>query len=194
MSINGNLNLACRVQLESLEVGRAVLEPLPQLEILKDLVVDMDPFWEKYERVRPWIDGQLDREGTSRMSERERERIDQYVNCILCGLCYAACPMLSSNDRFAGPAALAKLYRFVEDSREPPDARTLEAEDTEEGMWGCRTVGRCMDVCPKDVRPTDGIRGIRRRRLVRRLKGLFHKLPSPASGRGAGGEGSSHET
>jgi len=56
-------------------------------------------------------------------------------------------------------------------------------------MWGCRTVGRCRDVCPKDVRPTDGIRGIRRRRLVQRLKGLFHRLPSPASGRGAGGEG-----
>jgi succinate dehydrogenase / fumarate reductase iron-sulfur subunit len=128
------------------------------------------------------------------MSERERQRIDQYVNCILCGLCYAACPMLSHNDRFAGPAALAKLSRFVEDSRESPGARTLEPEDTEDGMWGCRTVGRCTDVCPKDVRPTDGIRGIRRRRLVGRLKGLVRKLPSPASGSGAGGEGSSHET
>jgi succinate dehydrogenase/fumarate reductase iron-sulfur protein len=180
MSINGNLNLACRVQLESLEAGRAVLEPLPHLEIVKDLVVDMEPFWEKYERVRPWLQGRLDGAGKSRMSERERERIDQYVNCILCGLCYAACPMLSSNDRFAGPAALAKLYRFVEDSRESLDARTLKPEDTEDGMWGCRTMGRCMDVCLKDVRPTDGIRGVRRRRLAQRLKGMLGGEPHEA--------------
>jgi succinate dehydrogenase / fumarate reductase iron-sulfur subunit len=180
MSINGNLDLACRVQLESLEAGRAVLEPLPHLEIIKDLVVDMEPFWEKYERIRPWLQEQVLGAGKSRMSERERGRIDQYVNCILCGLCYAACPMLSGNDRFAGPAALAKLYRFVEDSRESADARTLKPEDTEDGMWGCRTVGRCTDVCPKDVRPTDGIRGIRRRRLAQRFKGMLGRGPHEA--------------
>jgi len=177
MSINGNLNLACRVQLESLEGGRAILEPLPHLEGLKDLVVEMTPFWEKYERVRPWLQQELDGPGKTRMSERERQRIDQYVNCILCGLCYAACPMLTNNKRFAGPAALAKLYRFVQDSRESPDARPLDAEDSEEGIWGCRTVGRCIEVCPKDVRPTDGIAGVRRRCLSQKFKGLFRRTP-----------------
>lgn len=173
MSINGKLSLACRVQLEDLPTGLAVIEPLPHLEIVKDLVVDMTPFWEKYERIRPWLHERIDETRQSRMSEAESKRIDQYVNCILCGLCYAACPVLSTDNRFTGPAALAKLYRFLSDSREDPAARTLEDENSRQGMWGCRTVTRCIDACPKNVRPTDGIAGVRRRMLSQRLKGLL---------------------
>lgn len=177
MSINGNLCLACRVQVADLADERVVLEPLPHLEILKDLVVDMAPFWEKYERVRPWLHARIDRPGSGRMSEAEREKIDQYVHCILCGLCYAACPAISGNDDFTGPAALAKLYRFLADSREEPTARTLAAEDRREGMWGCRTIGRCVDVCPKEVRPRDGIAGLRRKLLAEKFKGLLRRQP-----------------
>jgi len=178
MSINGKLNLACRVQLENLHTRRVVLEPLPRFEIVKDLVVDMDPFWERYERVRPWLHAQIPRPEESRMSETEREKIDQYVNCILCGLCYAACPVASSNERFTGPAALAKLYRFLADPREKRDGRTLEQENAQQGMWGCRTITRCIQVCPKNVRPTDGIEGVRRRLLVRKLKSCFGRKPN----------------
>ena len=172
MSINGKLDLACRVLLGNLDSTRVVIEPLPNFEIIRDLVVDMDPFWEKYERVRPWLQSTLSGEKESRMSEAEREKIDQYVNCILCGLCYAACPMLRSNGEFTGPAALAKLYRFLTDSRDDRDDGTLQREDAREGVWGCHTITRCIQACPKQVRPTDGIEGLRRKLVVGKLKSL----------------------
>ncbi len=170
MSINGQLNLACRVQLDRLPSRRVVIEPLPNLEIIRDLVVDMTPFWDKYERVRPWLHARQAQERDGRMSEEVVERFDQYVNCILCGLCYAACPVLQSNDEFTGPAALAKLNRFLLDPRDRRPADSLRAEDSHQGVWGCHTIGRCIDACPKNVRPTDGIRGVRRRLLSQTLK------------------------
>ena len=173
MSIAGRLHLACRVLLKNLPTRRVVLEPLPRFRVVKDLVVDMDPFWEKYERVQPWLHAELSGAKESRMSEAERERIDQYVNCILCGLCYAACPVVSSKESSTGPAALAKLHRFLADSREGRGAETLEREDGPEGVWACHTITRCIEVCPKDVRPTDGIAALRRRLLVHRFRRLF---------------------
>ncbi len=177
MSINGRLNLACRVQLHLLALRRVVLEPLPGLEIVKDLVVDMDPFWEKYQRIQPWLHAEIAAAEGSRMSEPQRQRIDQFVNCILCGLCYAACPVTKSNERFTGPAALAKLYRFLADSRESRDGTTLEQENSPSGMWGCHTIMKCGEVCPKEVRPTDGIRGVRRKLLSHKLKQLLPRSP-----------------
>ena len=170
MSINGRLNLACRVQLHQLVDRRVVLEPLPGLDVVKDLVVDMDPFWEKYRQVQPWLHAEITAADANRMSEPQRQQIDQFVNCILCGLCHAACPVTKSDERFTGPAALAKLYRFLADSREKRDATTLEQENAQAGMWGCHTIMKCSEVCPKDVRPTDGIRGLRRKLLSQKFK------------------------
>jgi len=173
MSINGKPNLACRVQLKNLPTKRVVVEPLPNFQIIKDLVVDMDPFWEKYERVRPYLHAEITAEKESLVREKDRERIDQFVSCILCGLCYGACPVAAYNDDFAGPAALAKLYRFVADTREKRDADALERENSHDGMWGCHTITRCIDACPKNVRPTDGIEGVRRKLLVQKFKRMF---------------------
>ncbi|HID74554.1 MAG TPA: succinate dehydrogenase/fumarate reductase iron-sulfur subunit [Planctomycetaceae bacterium] len=175
MAINGRLALACRVQLDRLDTDRVVLEPMPNLEIIRDLVVDMDPFWEKYERVQPWLHAEMIPGQESRMSPKERDRIDQYVNCILCALCYAACPVIRSNEGFTGPAALAKLYRFLADPREQRDPGTLEQENRRQGVWGCHTITRCIQVCPKRVRPTDGIEGVRRKLVVHRFKKLVGK-------------------
>jgi succinate dehydrogenase / fumarate reductase iron-sulfur subunit len=180
MSIDGKPQLACRVQLEGLPSRRVILEPLPHFEVLRDLVVDMDPFWRKYERVRPWLHAEIDNARHRGMSEADRRRIDQYVNCILCGLCYAACPMLSSRQEFTGPAALAKLYRFLVDSRERRGPETLAGEDSPEGAWVCRNITRCIDVCPKQVRPTDAIAGLRRRLVAHRCKRLLSKNPDKA--------------
>ena len=178
MSINGRLNLACRVQLHLLPVRRVVLEPLPGLDIIKDLVVDMDPFWQKYERVQPWLHAEIAAAEESHMTEPQRQRIDQFVNCILCGLCYAACPVTKSDEQFTGPAALAKLYRFLADSRESRDGKTLEQENSHSGMWGCHTIMKCGEVCPKEVRPTDGIRGVRREFLSHQLKKVLRRPQS----------------
>jgi succinate dehydrogenase / fumarate reductase, iron-sulfur subunit len=173
MSVNGQLQLACRVQLQTLGDRRVVLEPLPRFEILRDLVVDLDPFWEKYQRVRPWLHAGLSAVKESHVTAQEQKRIDQYVNCILCGLCYAACPVTKRNPHFTGPAALAKLYRFQADAREERGPATLRQEDSSAGLWACHTVMACCDVCPRDVRPADGIRGLRRQLLAAKVKGVF---------------------
>ncbi len=177
MSINGKLNLACRVQLHALPTGRVVLEPLPGLEVVKDLVVEMGPFWDKYERIRPWLHAEISAVEENRMTEAQRERIDQYVHCILCGLCYSACPAIQFDPAFTGPAALAKLHRFLADSRDRRGGETFQPEDSEQGVWGCRTIMKCVDVCPKDVRPADGIRAVRRRLFVQRAKRLVQRKP-----------------
>ncbi len=173
MAVNGRLQLACRVQLHSLPSRRVVLEPLPGFEILKDLVVDMDEFWEKYRRVQPWLHAAFSGSAENRVTEREQQRIDSYVNCILCGLCYAACPVLRTNPRFTGPAALAKLYRFRADSRDDRDPATLQQEDSARGLWACHTIMACCQVCPREVRPADGIRGLRRQMFSQKVKQLL---------------------
>jgi succinate dehydrogenase / fumarate reductase iron-sulfur subunit len=175
--VNGRLTLACRTRLAELPAGRVVIEPLPGFEVIKDLVVDMDSFWEKYARVEPWLHAEHAAaeeagEGT-RMSERNRLRIEAAANCILCGLCYASCPAVALQEGFTGPAALAKLNRFLADSREQRGAETLDAENHHDGVWGCRTATRCIQVCPKEVRPFDGIAGVRRRLVMRRLSRLL---------------------
>ena len=173
MSINGRLDLACRVQLERLATKRVVIEPLPNFDIIRDLVVDMTPFWDKYERVRPWLHAAHAEAREHHVSVKQQDRMDQYVNCVLCGLCYGACPVVKRNTEFTGPAALAKLERFLDDVRDHRDAQLLEQENTHRGLWGCHTIRRCIEVCPKNVRPTDGIASARRRLLVHAFKKLL---------------------
>jgi succinate dehydrogenase / fumarate reductase, iron-sulfur subunit len=173
MSINGRLNLACRVQLQTLEGGRVVLEPLPCLDLIRDLVVNLEPFWKKYEKVRPWLHSAVAAVKENRMSEAQRERIDQYTHCILCAACYASCPGVRFNADFLGPAAAAKLDRFLVDSRDSRDGVEIAAQNSENGVWGCRNVMECVRVCPKDVRPADGVRGVRRKLVKEKTKGLL---------------------
>lgn len=172
MVINGKIDLACRTQAAAFESRIILLEPLPNLQIIKDLVVDMTPFWHMYEKVRPYLFRKNEERGKEiPQTEEERARIDQYVNCILCACCYGACPVLSRDPGYLGPAALAKLQRFALDSRDERPESFLDEIDNDQGVWGCDTVLRCIDACPKNVRPTDGIVGLRKSLLKRRLLG-----------------------
>ncbi len=176
MAINGRLDLACRVQLATLGTREVVLEPLPNLDVLRDLVVDMDPFWDAYERVRPWLHEKAEAEvRESRVSPKERGRIDQFVNCILCACCYAACPVAGREEGYLGPAALAKLARFIEDVRDGRPAEQLDDVDSGLAAWGCDMVFRCRDACPKDVRPADGVAAVRRRLVKGKLTRPFRR-------------------
>jgi len=168
--INGKLDLACRTQLFRLGTREVVLEPLPNMEILRDLVVDMDPFWRAYEAMEPWLQPEGAPPEKERIqSEAERQRVDQYVNCILCACCYGACPMVTRNPKYLGPAALAKQYRFLADSRDGRAGRVLRNMDQPDGAWGCRTIFRCQTACPKNVFPAHGIEGMRREIVKYRL-------------------------
>jgi len=174
MVINGKFDLACRTELKSLESSLVVIEPLPNLEIQKDLVVDMEPFWKALYRVEPYLySAEKMEEKGYRIEEREMERIFQFINCILCGCCYSACPVVSRDERYLGPASLAKLYRFVRDPRDKRPFLSWSKVNTEGGVWGCHTIFKCNEACPKNVRPADGIEGLRRRLVVEKIKRVF---------------------
>ena len=172
MVINGKIDLACRTQAAAFDTGTIILEPLPNMEIIKDLVVDMTPFWTMYEKIRPYlITGKEDTGKEIPQTEEERSRIDQFVNCILCASCYGSCPVVARNPGYLGPHALAKLERFALDSRDERPPAFLEEVNDENGVWGCDTILRCIDACPKDVRPTDAIVGLRKSLLRNRFRG-----------------------
>lgn len=174
MVINGKIDLACRTQIAPFEENTIVLEPLPNFEIIKDLIVDLTPFWNTYEKVKPYLIRKTpDPEKEIPQSEEARRRIDQNVNCILCASCYGACPVLARDPEYLGPAALAKLERFVLDSRDERTIGSLEEINSDKGVWGCDTILRCIDACPKDVRPTDSIVGLRKALLKYKAKKMF---------------------
>lgn len=176
MVINGKIDLACRTQVSKFEDRIILLEPLPNMEIIKDLVVDMTPFWSMYEKVKPFLirlTSPPDRE--LYQSEEERKKIDQFVNCILCASCYSACPVVSRDPEYLGPHAFAKLERFIRDSRDERPIHSLLEFDNVHGLWGCDTVLRCIEACPKDVRPTDSIVSLRKRLLKYRILGRERK-------------------
>jgi len=176
--INGRIALACRTQVSDLGSDEVVVEPLPNLEIQKDLIVDLKPFWEAYRRIEPFLQapGETPEKG-HRVEEKDLERVFQYITCILCACCYSACPVATRDGRYAGPAALAKLYRFSVDPRDGRPFSALERVDGPDGVWGCDTVFRCNDVCPKDVRPADGIEGLRRKIIAGKAKRIFGRKP-----------------
>jgi len=174
MVINGEFNLACRANLDAIRSSTVVIEPLPNLEIQKDLVVDLDPFWEALLKIEPFLySGDEVPEAGHRFEDKEIEKIFQYVNCILCGCCYSACPVASRNEDYLGPAALAKLYRFVRDPRDKRTFQDYARVNTEAGAWGCDTIFKCNEVCPKDVRPADGIEALRRKLVMEKIKSIF---------------------
>ncbi len=169
MVINGDLGLACRTHLRDLP-KEVFLEPLPNLPILKDLVVDMRGFWEKWARVKPYLMGCGDPPETERLqTPADLAQIEQYINCMLCACCYSTCPIQENNSEYMGPAALAALARFENDSRDRRDQEVRNQVAHGSGVWGCRMAFRCMDVCPRSVRPADGIASLRRRALKDRL-------------------------
>ena len=100
-------------------------------------------------------------------SPAERERIEQFINCIQCASCYSSCPVRQNNPQFIGPAALAALDRFADDSRDRRGDTVLKNVSDGNGLWGCRMAFECIDACPKNVRPADGIAKLRTKALGR---------------------------
>lgn len=169
MVINGTPALACRTHLRTLPQD-VTLEPLPNLPIEKDLVVDMTRFWESWARVKPYLirsDALPEKE--TAQTPAELDRIEQFINCMLCACCYSACPLAQRNPDYLGPAALAALARFESDSRDQRSSETLREPGQGNGIWGCHSIFKCIDVCPRQVRPADGIAALR----TRALKDLF---------------------
>jgi succinate dehydrogenase / fumarate reductase iron-sulfur subunit len=164
MMINGDVALACRTQVAGLGTEVVTVRPLPNLPVLRDLVVDLEPFLEKDLAVQPWLQPQgPDPERERLVPPEEWSEAEPYTNCILCASCYGACPVPERDPDYLGPAALAKHYRFLADPRDVADEQRLTLASGEHGVGACDTVWRCVRVCPKGVPPTRGIVATRER-------------------------------
>ncbi len=170
MKINGVNKLACQVLVQDYKKKFITIDPIPALPILKDLIVNMDSFFAKYEVVKPYLITKTAPPKKERyQSQADRELIDEAVNCILCGACSTSCPSLWSNDEYLGPAALLKAYRFAFDSRDEAPSERLDAVDTSDGVWRCRTIFNCVEVCPKEINITWHLSQLKKRCSMREL-------------------------
>jgi succinate dehydrogenase / fumarate reductase, iron-sulfur subunit len=165
MRINGHNALACKVLIQDLGTSEITLEPLLGLNPLKDLVVDMKPFFEHYREVLPYLvnDEPLPSDGKERLqSPQEQERFEDTTKCILCAACTTACPSFWSNQAYVGPAAIVNAHRFVFDSRDRAAAIRLEILNRQMGVWKCRTVFNCTEACPRGIQVTRAIAEVKR--------------------------------
>jgi len=165
MRINGRNYLACKVLVQDLNSNQITIEPILGLPVIKDLIVDMEPFFASYRKVLPYLinDDPLPADGKERLqSPEERERFDDTTKCILCAACTTACPPYWSNRQYVGPAAIVNAHRFIYDSRDRGAAQRLEILDDKDGVWRCRTVFNCTEACPRDIQVTRAIAEVKR--------------------------------
>lgn len=162
MNVNGFAKLACNLQVlpEFRKKGEMTIEPLGNHTALKDLVVDMSPFWDKMEKVTPYLTPDGQSEGRT-VSAEDEEKIDRSQRCIMCGCCNAECNTLEIDESFTAPAALAKAWRFVGDVREGGQRKRLLKLSEEHGMWDCVRCVHCTQYCPKEVSPLKAIELLR---------------------------------
>ncbi len=160
MRINGHNGLACKVLVQSLQTDQITVEPMLGLKVLKDLIVDMDPFFDNYKSVLPYLinDEPLPADGKERLqSIPERERFEETTRCILCAACTTSCPSFWSNGEYVGPAAIVNAHRFIFDSRDRGAAERLRVLNERTGVWACRTVFNCTEACPREIPITKAI-------------------------------------
>ncbi|WP_291999836.1 succinate dehydrogenase iron-sulfur subunit [Caldivirga sp.] len=159
MIINGTPRLACETKPFELGTDVITVEPLSNLKPIKDLVTDMDDFFEKHKAVDPWLIRKDEKEQFEQLDTYYPQTEEQLLNylefsyCIKCGACYAACPMVFLNKNYLGPQALAAAYRWSADNRDEGYVLRLKIVDSDNGVWSCHYSGTCSKVCPKGVDP-----------------------------------------
>ncbi len=177
MVVNGREALACRTQLAS--VGPVVaVEPLRNLPVLKDLVVDMDPFFAKYAAITPNFVARADLSEPAAIPAGSplRDRVDSHLDCISCGLCYSACSVVALDPSYLGPAALNRAYCLTGDVRDGARTARLDRVAGQHGIWRCHGLFECTQVCPKHLAPTRAIARLKQQAGRRRLAGLLAVL------------------
>ncbi|MEO5339186.1 MAG: 2Fe-2S iron-sulfur cluster-binding protein [Magnetococcus sp. MYC-9] len=166
MKISGRTRLACKTHVgEVAKEGVVSLAPMANQPILKDLVVDIAPFYRKVHQVRPYLEDGPEQAHT--LDKSAYDQVNQVTQCIMCGCCYSDCTMLEVNDDFAGPAALAKAFRVVSDPREGQKTRRLWELSEPNMMWSCTRCAMCVESCPKDVKPMEAIVKLRTRGIAK---------------------------
>jgi succinate dehydrogenase / fumarate reductase iron-sulfur subunit len=162
MYINGLCALACQKLLKDYEGVEVVVEPLPTFKVLKDLIVDMTPFFEKVDLIRPYLIASSPPERERLQSPEQSKKISEAIRCILCACCNGACPVVHENKKFLGPAPLLQAFRRIFDSRDQEREERLKQVDYPDGAWGCVNHFECTRVCPKEIKVTKSINEIKR--------------------------------
>ncbi|MDH4229795.1 MAG: succinate dehydrogenase iron-sulfur subunit [Nitrospirota bacterium] len=170
MRINGRSGLACDTQVEGelRRHGKLRIQPLAHMPVVRDLAVEIDPFWARVRAVQPWVERPREAEPSwpveqeTRMPQSAAEEMDDTSKCIMCMSCFSACEVAEVDTRFLGPAALAKAYRFVADPRDTNTQNRLATLNGGGGYWDCTRCNQCVEACPKDVKPMEAIVHLRR--------------------------------
>ena len=162
MNINGKNGLSCLINMNTLP-QKITLRPLPGVPVVRGLVVDMNQFYEQYEKVHPYLINDQPAPPTERLqSPEDREKLNGLYECILCACCSTSCPSFWWNpDKFLGPSALLNGYRFVADSRDTSTQERLARLDDPFSLFRCRGIMNCVSVCPKGLNPTKAIGHLR---------------------------------
>jgi len=175
MMINGLPMLGCQTQIYDLESDHIEISPLPNYDVLRDIVSDLTNLFEKHKSVMPWIIRNDSKEidspsGEFFQSPQNLEWIYQFTYCLKCGLCLSACPTAATDKLYTGPQALAQAYRYIMDMRDEGFSERLSKIDDSHGVWRCHYASSCSQVCPKGVDPALGIQLLKREIVLRKLR------------------------
>ncbi|MGW2747604.1 succinate dehydrogenase iron-sulfur subunit [Streptomyces sp. NPDC001450] len=172
MRINGKNRLACKTLIKDINPEKPItVEPIKGLTVLKDLVVDMEPFFQAYRDVMPFLITKDTNEPTRErlQSAEDRERFDDTTKCILCAACTSSCPVFWNDGQYFGPAAIVNAHRFIFDSRDEAGEQRLEILNDRDGVWRCRTTFNCTDACPRGIEVTKAIAEVKKALITRRF-------------------------
>lgn len=169
MMINGRNRLACKVLIKDARQPITV-EPMRGFPVVKDLMVDMTGFFEKYRSIKPYLIAEEPPPATERLqSPEDRERFDETTKCILCGACTTSCPSFWANSRYVGPAAIVQAHRFIFDSRDQGAAERAAILNDTSGVWRCRTIFNCTEACPRGINVTKAIGEVKQLLVTRTI-------------------------
>ncbi|MGW0819855.1 succinate dehydrogenase iron-sulfur subunit [Streptomyces sp. NPDC002845] len=172
MRINGKNRLACKTLIKDINPQKPItVEPIKGLTVLKDLVVDMEPFFQAFRDVMPFLITKDTNEPTRErlQSAEDRERFDDTTKCILCAACTSSCPVFWNDGQYFGPAAIVNAHRFIFDSRDEAGEQRLEILNDKDGVWRCRTTFNCTDACPRGIEVTKAIQEVKKALITRRF-------------------------
>ena len=165
MVVNERPRWTCRTRVDELEGGPLKLEPLRNLPVVKDLTVDMEPFFNKWRDAHGYFEPGENPPADFAVvepSSPERQAVDEGIECINCGVCYSACDVVSWNEDYLGPAALNRAWTLVNDVRDRGQDARLTAVTGDAGCHSCHSHMSCTEFCPKHLSPTFSIAGLKR--------------------------------
>jgi succinate dehydrogenase / fumarate reductase iron-sulfur subunit len=175
MRINGKDRLACKTLVKDVaetDGATVVIDPLQYFPVQRDLIVDQTSFFEKFRSVKPFlINDEPVGEKERIQSQEERMAFDDTTRCILCSVCFSACPVLEKNPDFLGPAIIAQAYRFLADSRDKGFDERLPVLDQPNGVWSCENHFQCTRACPRGIKITKCINQTKKMIEKNRKKG-----------------------